>query len=118
MTDIQQLNMSFPYFYPNDKTNLQTIVDNQILVYKKNNHIEKLTIGESIKVHLHTICASYSQNLKENLLFNADAILIDVLKPADETEAKFMNWNFSDIKHIKIKKLKTKINQVSLNFYL
>jgi len=102
--------MRFPTFFPHE---FQKIIDKQ-LVYSSNEILKISTIGEKINVDLHKIKASYSQFLSEKHLFAAESIHVEVLKPAEETDAHHEKWKFMDIKKIKIKKLKTKINQVFL----
>lgn len=104
--------MKLPSFNANSPEKLEKIVDNQLLVYKTNEYFIRKTIGDHFKVHLESIKASYRQNSCEKLFFDAGEINFDVLKPAEETEAKYKNWTYADIKKIQIRNLKTKINQV------
>ena len=104
--------MMFPKFSPTDPTKLQIILDKQALVYKEGEYALKMAIGEQIKAFVEGIIASYRQNNIKQHLFEAQSINLEILKPAEE--AKQGDWKFSDIKNIKIKKLSTNINQVTL----
>ncbi len=104
----------FPAHYPYEKEFLQKTIDDKLLVYKIDETISKMTIGEKIKVRLMKIRSCYSQKNKERQLFDAEEINAEVLKPSEQNEAKLKLWRFSDIKNIHIKKLKSHINQVNL----
>ena len=112
--------MNIPRFQPNSKDKLQKIIDKHELVYSSNESEQKSTIGEKFDVNFNKIKASYNQFLREKQLFTADSIHVEVLKPAEASDSHYEQWKFADVKKIKIRQLKTKINQVlpkKIKFY-